>query len=200
MTDRPDVGEPAVREPSPARRPARWPTWLAMVVLAGMILAVFYPIPDFEFVEVATAEVPFADAVKSYLFNAQLVTPPDGEMTLVAPTECRDTPSVKAWIDRHLASNGAIRRVNYVDVRQSMANGGGPACLRLRVQCDPDDVDPRFMVDEAKCDLLSDVVSTYWPEEIDPADLQSDALVEQVENARSELLDALDLMPLKASE
>ena len=64
--------------------------------------------------------MPLADAVKSYLFNAQLVTPPDGAMTLVAPTECRDTPSVAAWIERHLASNGAIRRVNFVDVRQSM--------------------------------------------------------------------------------
>jgi succinylarginine dihydrolase len=83
--------------------------------------------------------------VKSYLFNAQLVTPPDGAMTLVAPTECRDTPSVNGWIERHLASNGAIRRVNFVDVRQSMANGGGPACLRLRVACDPADVDPRFL-------------------------------------------------------
>ena len=94
-------------------------------------------LPEFELVEVPDAEVPLADAVKSYLFNAQLVTPPDGAMTLVAPTECRDTPSVKTWIDRHLASNGAIRRVSFVDVRQSMANGGGPASLRLRVQCDP---------------------------------------------------------------
>ena len=102
-------------------------------------------LPEFDYVEVAEADVPLADAIRSYLFNAQLVTPPDGAMTLVAPTECRDTPSVKAWIDRHIAGNGAIRRVEYVDVRQSMANGGGPACLRLRVQCDPAEVDPRFL-------------------------------------------------------
>ncbi|HEX2624169.1 MAG TPA: N-succinylarginine dihydrolase, partial [Sphingomicrobium sp.] len=123
-------------------------------------------VPGFEYVEVADADVPLADAIRSYLFNAQLVTPPDGAMTLVAPTECRDTPSVKAWIDRHLASNGAIRRVEYVDVRQSMANGGGPACLRLRVACDPEDVDPRFLVDEARIDRLARTIEAHWPEEI----------------------------------
>ena len=56
------------------------------------------------------------------------------------------------WIERHIAGNGPIRRVEVVDVRQSMANGGGPACLRLRVVADPATVDPRFMVDDAKLD------------------------------------------------
>ena len=140
-------------------------------------------VPGFELVEVPDAEVPLADAIRSYLFNAQLVTPPDGAMTLVAPTECRDTPSVKAWIERHLASNGAIRRVEFVDVRQSMANGGGPACLRLRVACDPGDVDPRFLVDEAKLDRLADVIAAHWPEEIASSDIQSPALVADIERA-----------------
>ena len=121
----------------------------------------------------ADDEVPLGDAIRSYLFNAQLVTPPDGQMTLVAPTECRDTPSVKGWIDRHLAGNGAIRRVDYVDVRQSMANGGGPACLRLRVQCDPTDVDPRFLLDEDKIGRLEEVVAGNWPETLDPGSIQS---------------------------
>jgi succinylarginine dihydrolase len=154
-------------------------------------------VPGFEYVEVADADVPLADAIRSYLFNAQLVTPPDGAMTLVAPTECRDTPSVKAWIDRHLASNGAIRRVEYVDVRQSMANGGGPACLRLRVACDPEDVDPRFLVDEAKIDRLVRTIEAHWPEEIAVADLQDAALVSTIETARNALLQALDLSDLR---
>jgi succinylarginine dihydrolase len=153
-------------------------------------------VPGFELVEVPDAEVPLADAVRSYLFNAQLVTPPDGAMTLVAPTECRDTPSVAAWIERHLASNGAIRRVEFVDVRQSMANGGGPACLRLRVACDPDVVDPRFLVDEAKLDRLSEVISASWPDEISISDIQSPALIGDVEAARLSLLETLDLTGL----
>ena len=151
---------------------------------------------DVEIVEVPTAEVPIADAIRSYLFNSQLVTPPDGGMTLVAPTECRETPSVAAWIDRHLASNGAIRRVEFVDVRQSMANGGGPACLRLRVACDPRDVDQRFLVDERKLDLLAEVIGSHWPDAIAAGDLQSPALIASVRAARKALLDALDLREL----
>ena len=150
-------------------------------------------LPGFELVEVADAEVPLADAIKSYLFNAQLVTLPGGETALIAPTECRDTPTVKAWLDRHLASNGAIRRVDYVDVRQSMANGGGPACLRLRVACDPADIDGRFLVDEAKIDRLAKIIAANWPEAIAVDELQRPALIADVERARTALLDALDL-------
>ena len=150
-------------------------------------------VPDIEIVEVPASEVPIGDAIRSYLFNSQLVTPPDGAMTLVAPTEARETPSVASWIERHLASNGAIRRVEFVDVRQSMANGGGPACLRLRVACDPATVDPRFLVDERKLDQLADVVAEYWPEEIATSDLQSPALTASVRAARAALLNSLGL-------
>ncbi len=153
-------------------------------------------VEGFELVEVPDAEVPLADAIRSYLFNAQLVTPPDGAMTLVAPTECRDTPSVNAWIERHLASNGAIRRVNFVDVRQSMANGGGPACLRLRVACDPADVDPRFLVDDAKLDRLAAVVAAHWPAEISSDEIQAASLIADVERARASLLQTLGLEEL----
>lgn len=153
-------------------------------------------VPGFEYVEVAERDVPLGDAVSSYLFNAQLVTPPGGQTTLVAPTECRETPSVWSWIERHIAGNGPIRRVEIVDVRQSMANGGGPACLRLRVVADSATVDPRFLVDEAKLDAIAEVVRTHWPVEIDNAELQSPALVADVERARSSLLETLGLTEL----
>jgi succinylarginine dihydrolase len=152
--------------------------------------------PELELVEVPAREVPIGDAIRSYLFNSQLVTTLDGAMTLVAPAECRETPSVAAWIARHLASNGAIRRVEYVDVRQSMANGGGPACLRLRVACDPATVDPRFLVDEAKLDGLETVIARHWPEEIAAADLRNPRLISRIVTARLSLLDTLDLSAL----
>jgi len=150
-------------------------------------------VPGFEYVEVPAAEVPLADAVKSYLFNAQLVTLPGGEMTLIVPDEARDTPSVWCWIEQHIAGNGPIRHVEVVDVRQSMANGGGPACLRLRVVADPATVDPRFIVDQAKLDAIAEVVSNHWPEQIHPSELQSAALINDVENARATLLETLGL-------
>ncbi len=153
-------------------------------------------VPGFEYVEVQDAQVPLVDAVKSYLFNAQLVTPPTGETTLIVPTEARETPSVWNWIERHVAGNGPIRRVEVVDVRQSMANGGGPACLRLRVVADPSTVDPRFMVDDARLDWIADVIQRHWPEQIHHEALQTPALIRDVEAARAELLHALDLAQL----
>jgi succinylarginine dihydrolase len=153
-------------------------------------------IEGFEYVEVPAAEVPLADAIKSYLFNAQLVTPPDGEMTLIVPEEARATPSVWAWVERHVAGNGPIRRVKVVDVRESMANGGGPACLRLRVVADPHAIDPRFLVDDAKLDGIADVVRHSWPEEIAPGELQYPALVSDIERARAALLERLELTEL----
>jgi succinylarginine dihydrolase len=163
---------------------------------APLIAACERLVPGFEYVEVPDAEVPLADAIRSYLFNAQLVTPPEGEPTLIVPSEARASPSVWTWIERHVAGNGPIRRVEVVDVRQSMANGGGPACLRLRVVADPATVDPRFMVDEAKLDSIARVVSRQWPEEIPAADLQQPALIAGVERARAILLDELGLREL----
>ena len=140
--------------------------------------------------------MPLEDAVRSYLFNAQLVTPPDGQMTLVVPREARETPTVWRWIEGHVAGNGPIRRVEVVDVRQSMSNGGGPACLRLRVVADPASVDPRFLVEEAKLDQIADVIAQFWPAEISHDELQRPTLVAEVEGARGALLDALDLTQL----
>ena len=153
-------------------------------------------VPGFEYVEVSDADVPLADAIRSYLFNAQLVTLPRGEMTLVVPGECRETPSVWGWLERHVAGNGPIRRVEVVDVRESMANGGGPACLRLRAVADPDSVDPRFLVDEARLDRIAQIVREYWPEQIHIDDLQAPALIHDVERARAAVLDAVGLPDL----
>ncbi len=153
-------------------------------------------VPGFELVEVPKSEVSLADSVSSYLFNAQLVSPPGGETTLIVPSEARESTSVWSWLQRHLAGNGPIRRVEVVDVRQSMANGGGPACLRLRVVADPATVDPRFLVDEARLDSIAQVVERSWPEEIDNDNLQDPALIRDVEAARRALLEALDLAEL----
>ena len=140
--------------------------------------------------------MPLADAIRSYLFNAQLVTPPDGQPTLIVPGEARETPSVWRWIERHVAGNGPIRRVEVVDVRQSMANGGGPACLRLRVVADPATVDPRFMVDEAKLDRIAEVIGATWPEQIHHDDLQQPALIARIEARAAALARRLDLAEL----
>ncbi|WP_432767883.1 MAG: N-succinylarginine dihydrolase [Sphingopyxis sp.] len=149
--------------------------------------------PAVEIVEVPASAVSLPEAIKSYLFNAQLVSLPTGGMGLVLPTEARETAAVWQWLEAHVAGNGPIRQLFPVDVRQSMANGGGPACLRLRIVADPATVDPRFIADDAKLDRIAEVVARHWPESIAPGDLTSAALATEVGAARAALLDRLDL-------
>ena len=89
---------------------------------------------SFRAVVAAEKELPAADAVKAYPFNSQLVTLPDGTMTIVAPLESKETPNAKRFLDRVVAEDNPVKSVHYLDVRQSMNNGGGPACLRQRIR------------------------------------------------------------------
>ena len=149
--------------------------------------------PALEVVEVPEDSVSLEEAIRTYLFNAQLVTLPSGEMALVVPTECQESAAVWAWCEHMLAGNGPIRQVIPVDVRQSMANGGGPACLRLRVVADPATVDARFLLDDAKADRIEAVIGEMWPEAIEPGQIGTSELARQVTDAREALLTVLSL-------
>ncbi|KQN70886.1 N-succinylarginine dihydrolase [Sphingomonas sp. Leaf62] len=152
--------------------------------------------PSVEIVEVPADRVSLADAIASYLFNAQLVTLADGGMALILPAEAQANVPVWTWLQEMVAGNGPIRRLEVVDVRESMANGGGPACLRLRVVADPATIDPRFLVDGATLDRIAAVVEAHWPERIAPADIGDPALIDRIVAARRALLETLDLVGL----
>ena len=162
----------------------------------GIYTALKALLPQTEIVEVPADLVSLEDAVRSYMFNAQLVTLPEGGMALILPEEARETERVWTWLQAMAAGNGPIRGLSVVDVRQSMANGGGPACLRLRIVADPATVDRRFLVDEAQLDRITACVETFWPERIAPADLADPGLWGRVEAARAALLSTLDVAEL----
>ena len=154
-------------------------------------------LPELQIVEVPANIVSLEDAIGSYLFNAQLITlPGDAGMALVLPTEAQANAGVWGWLQNHIAGNGPIRRLVPVDVRESMANGGGPACLRLRVIADSATIDPRFLVGPAKLDRIAAVVAECWPESIAPDDLASARLRQDIIAARNALLETLDLSEL----
>lgn len=129
---------------------------------------------DFTPICVANADIPIEDAISSYLFNSQLITSKSG-MTLIAPIECYETDSVRRYLEQLTSATGSlINQVRYVNVRESMQNGGGPACLRLRVQMTTAEVaavNPSFLLNNDKLDQLSRWVERHYRDELSPADL-----------------------------
>lgn len=149
---------------------------------------------DFKAIEVPSDQVSLTDAITSYLFNSQLLASPSGNMTemrLIAPSECYDNENVRRYLANLVEDqNQPIRHVEYVDVRQSMSNGGGPACLRLRVALTEEElaaVNPAFLLDNNKIDALKACVEEYYRDELNPEDLLDPAFVVECQTA----LDAL---------
>ena len=155
---------------------------------------------DFHFIEVPRAEVSLADAVRSYLFNSQLVSRPGSErMTLILPQEVAETPAAKTFVDALIAGDGPIGGAEYLDVRQSMRNGGGPACLRLRVVLDEAEraaVGARVLGDDALFDTLEAWVARYYRDRLAPSDLGDPALLDECRSALDELTQILELGPV----
>ena len=89
--------------------------------------------PGFTAIVASEAELPAAEAVRAYPFNSQLLTLPSGKMTILAPRETERAPSARAFLERVVEQAPAVESLHYIDVNASMKNGGGPACLRLRV-------------------------------------------------------------------
>lgn len=149
------------------------------------------------FVEVSEADLPMADLVASYLFNSQLlVVPGEDRLVLLAPAETRDNPRAHAVAESLAASNGPIGRVEYVDVRQSMRNGGGPACLRLRVVLTEDELDaanPAQRFTPGLHTTLADWVERRYRDRLTPADLADPLLLTESREALDELTRILDL-------
>lgn len=149
------------------------------------------------FVEVPLEEVPLNDAIKSYLFNSMLVQFPDNDrLTLVAPTETRDMDSTRLYCERLVAGNGPISEVKFVDVRQSMRNGGGPACLRLRVTMTEHEwgqVNPLMKIDSERHRILSEWARKNYREDLAPKDLADPELMIESFTALDELTTILGL-------
>jgi len=152
---------------------------------------------ELHFVEVPTEQVSLQAAVKSYLFNSQLIKlPNDDGMALILPQESRENPEVFAYLESLQSQNTPIKHVKFVDVRQSMQNGGGPACLRLRVALRDDELaatNPRFLMNDELFNLLSDWVERNYRDEIHPEDLMDPSLAEESFTALDELTRIFDL-------
>ena len=147
-------------------------------------------------VRVTEAEVPLTDAVASYLFNSQLLTRPDGGMVLAVPGECREIRSVSRYLDQLVAGDSPIDQVTVFDVKQSMRNGGGPACLRLRVALTDAELaamDSAVLMTDALYERLTTWVNAHYRDSLTQADLADPMLLDEGRKALDELTGILGL-------
>ncbi|MDO6706804.1 MULTISPECIES: N-succinylarginine dihydrolase [unclassified Photobacterium] len=150
----------------------------------------------FNIIEVPTASVSVDDAVTSYLFNSQLIELPNGETLLVLPEECRKNDNVWRYVEQLLAEKRGVDQVKVFDLKQSMANGGGPACLRLRVVLNEQEaraVNPSTLMNDALYGRLSQWVDTHYRDQLVEADLADPQLLNESRTALDELTQILSL-------
>jgi succinylarginine dihydrolase len=151
------------------------------------------------FIEVPTSAVSVADAVKSYLFNSQLIQLPNlpaGHMALVVPQECQNNPAVWAYLQELQQSSAPIDEVLVFDLKQSMSNGGGPACLRLRValnSAEQQAVNPACVMSDSLFDKLMQWSEKHYRDELKEADLADPSLLNESRSALDELTQILQL-------
>ncbi|MGL4612525.1 MAG: N-succinylarginine dihydrolase [Shewanella sp.] len=148
------------------------------------------------FIEVPTAKVSINDAVNSYLFNTQIITLPSGEMAIIAPTDCQENPAVSAYLTELLTLNTPIKQVRYVDVKQSMQNGGGPACLRLRVAMNSKEIEAvnqHTLMNDALFSRLTAWVDKHYRDRLSTQDLADPLLLIESRTALDELTQIMQL-------
>jgi succinylarginine dihydrolase len=146
--------------------------------------------PAFTPIVVGEREVSLDRAVATYLFNSQLITRTDGSMLLVAPAECVEDEAVAAYLHRLTAGAGPMRELRTFDLRESMKNGGGPACLRLRVVMSDAEraaVDANIWLDPALHAALTAWVNRHYRDRLTPGDLAEPALLDEGRRALDEL-------------
>ena len=151
--------------------------------------------PQFTPLIVVSESLSVSGAVQTYLFNSQLLETPDG-LVLIAPQDVEADPAAKAVVDDWVGSDAPVSAVHYLDVRESMHNGGGPACLRLRVPLEADElhaVHPGVRWSSGLHSTLRQWVERWYPESLQPADLADPALAQSSQDALDALTSLLGL-------
>ncbi|MEW6981508.1 N-succinylarginine dihydrolase [Colwelliaceae bacterium 6471] len=151
---------------------------------------------DVHLIEVATEQVSIEDAVNTYLFNTQIVTLNDNSMAIIAPLHCKENARVHDYLQSLTAANNPVNHVEYFDVNESMQNGGGPACLRLRVALTEQElaaVNPACLLTNALYDQLVVWVNKHYRDKLVTEDLRDPQLLMESRSALDELSQILSL-------
>jgi succinylarginine dihydrolase len=153
-------------------------------------------VPGFMPIEVPTEQVSVADAVNTYLFNSQLLSLDNGNMTLILPEESRQHAGVWRYLNQLCEADNPIERLQVFSLQESMANGGGPACLRLRVVLNDAElaaVNPAVMMNDSLFIKLNAWVDRWYRDRLTLDDLADPLLLREGRDALNELTQLLDL-------
>lgn len=147
-------------------------------------------------IEVKEHHVGINDAVGSYLFNSQLVSLPFGGMALIAPSECQHHDQVATYLALLQQADNPISQIHYFDLNQSMQNGGGPACLRLRVPLSAKElgtVNQHCLFSTHLYHSLCQWVEKHYRDRLTETDLADISLLNECQIALDELTQMLQL-------
>jgi succinylarginine dihydrolase len=153
---------------------------------------------------VPNSRLPLEQAVASYLFNSQIIVPTTShskretpEMVILCPRQCQEINSARGIVEDWVRDpNIPIQKVEYVALDQSMAGGGGPACLRLRVCLDEHQIReiPRaFWLTPERLDALRSWVIKYYPAELSATDLAREEFAQHALSAVDALYREMNL-------
>ena len=144
----------------------------------------------------AESELPLEEAVAAYPFNSQVITAPDGTMAIIAPAESQRVESARQFLERIVARDDRVRALHFLDVRQSMQNGGGPACLRQRIWLTDDEVaavKPKVFFTPELHQALESWIRRHYRDRLLPDDLADPRLARESMGALDELTQILEL-------
>ena len=152
-------------------------------------------VKGFHPIEILSEDISLDDLVSSYLLNSQLITVKNNEMMMLLPEEVQNHSNCMRWLEE-IKSSSPIKHIEFVDIRQSMMNGGGPACLRFKITVNNDEfnqINEKFLLTPKKLMDLRALVTKHYRDKLNPADLVDNNLVQESYRFLDELTQLLDL-------
>ena len=152
-------------------------------------------VKGFHPIEILSEDISLDDLVSSYLLNSQLITVKNNEMMMLLPEEVQNHSNCMRWLEE-IKSSSPIKHIEFVDIRQSMMNGGGPACLRFKITVNNDEfnqINEKFLLTPKKLMDLRALVTKHYRDKLNPADLLDNNLVQESYRFLDELTQLLDL-------
>lgn len=146
-------------------------------------------IDNFQYIEISNSEIPLKDIISSYLLNSQLITNVDNEMQLILPEEVKEYDNCLSWLDK-LKQISDVKLFDYVDIKQSMMNGGGPACLRLKVILNDEELESlnqNFLINNERLESIKLLIEKEYRDVLYPDDLKDPSLLDESRRVLDEL-------------